>query len=136
MKNTLTALYGKFSGSSFSSDVSGRIYIDQAPERVEFPYCVYFVVSGVPDNVFAKKGKEFIVQFSLFSASKRETEITTMFNDLLSLLDETTFSITGHTLIACEFDNLTSMVEEITTTDGTATVKHWAVDFRIVTQEA
>lgn len=136
MKNTLTALYSKFSGSAFSTDVNGRIYIDQAPHGVEFPYCVYFVVSGIPDNVFAKKGKEITVQFSLFSSSKGETEITTMFNDLLSLLDEATFSITGHTLAKCEFDNVTSMVEEITAKNGTASVKHWAVDFTIATQES
>lgn len=136
MKNILTAIYSKFSGSAFSTDVGGRIYLDEAPNGAEFPYCVFFVVSGIPDNVFGKKGKETLIQFSLFSKSQSVTEIATMYADLRALLDECTLSITSNTFIDMHEDNLTTMVDEVTTPDGTSTVKHWAVDYQITTQES
>jgi hypothetical protein len=64
------------------------------------------------------------------------TEITTMYNDLLSLLDECSMTITSNNLVTFEFSNLVTMVDEITTPSGTATLKHWAVDFEVMTQES
>lgn len=136
MKNLLTAIYGKFSGSSFSTDVGGRIYLDEAPAGAEFPYCVFHIVAGSPDNVFAKKGKDTLIQFSLFSTSKGATEITTMYADLMSLLDECSLTITSNNLVLFAFQNLVPMVDEITTPEGTASLKHWAVDFEVMTQES
>jgi hypothetical protein len=136
LKNILTAIYSKFSGSAFSTDVGGRIYLDEAPNGAEFPYCVFFVVSGIPDNVFGKKGKETLIQFSLFSKSQSVTEIATMYADLRALFDECTLSITGNTFIDMHEENLVTMVDEVTTPDGTSTVKHWAVDYQITTQES
>jgi hypothetical protein len=45
VKNILTAIYGKFTGSAFSTDVGGRIYLDEAPAGAEFPYCVFQIVT-------------------------------------------------------------------------------------------
>jgi hypothetical protein len=136
MKNFLTAIFGKTSGSALSSDVGGRIYLDEAPAGCEFPYVVFQVVSGNPDNVFAKKGKDVLIQFSLFSTSKGATEITTMYADLIALYDECSMTITSNNLVLMAWQNLVTMVDEITTPEGTGTVKHWAVDFEVTTQES
>lgn len=136
MKNTITAIFGKFTGSAFSTDVAGRIFLDQAPEGTEFPYCVFFVVSGIPNDAFAKKGRESLIQFSLFSKSQSAVEISTMYADLRALLNECTLSITSNTFIDMHEVNLATMVDEVTTPEGTSTVKHWAVDFEITTQES
>lgn len=139
MNNLLTALATKISGSTISTDVGGRIYLDQYPSDempATYPYVVYFIVSGVPDDVFSKKGKSILLQFSIFSASSGLSEITTIYNDLHTLFDDCSFAITSNTLIWMYEVNLTTMVEEITAIDGTQTVKHWAVDYEIVTQAA
>lgn len=136
MKNLLTAIMTKFSGSAFSTDVAGRIYLDEARQGTDFPYAVIKIISSNPDNVFQKKGKDTLIQFSLFSTSEGATEITTMYNDLLSLLDECSMTITSNNLVTFEFSNLVTMVDEITTPSGTATLKHWAVDFEITVQES
>ena len=133
MNYLLTALMSKFSGSSFSTDVGGRIYLDEAPAGAQFPYCVFFIVSGVPDKTFTEHYTDTAIQFSLFSTSKSAAEITGMYADLKALLDECSLSITGSSLVWCREQNLMTMVDEITTLEGTSTVKHWAVDFEILT---
>lgn len=136
MNNLLSALMTKTVGSNFSNDVGGRIYLDNAPQEAEFPYVVFFIVSDVPDNVFAKNGESILIQFSLFSSSESAVEITTMHNDLKALFDDCSLTITSNTLIWFRRDGLTPMVDEITTPTGTQSVKHWAVDYEIITQAA
>jgi len=133
--NILTALMSKFSGSAFSSDVGGRIYLDEAPEGAEFPYCVFFIVSSVPEDTFTEEIENTLIQFSLFSTSKGATEITTMYNDLKTLLKDASLTVTGKTSVWLRQDNLTTMIDEITTSEGTSAVKHWAVDYSILVQE-
>jgi len=132
MDALLTAIYGKISGSALSSDVGGRVYLDGVPAGCEFPYVVFFIVTGVPDNVFNKYGEAVIVQFSLFSDSTGAAEITDMFNDLTALYDDAQLTVTGYNMITMERQNLMTMVDEIDTGDGTRAVKHWAVDYEAV----
>ena len=136
MKNILTAIYGKFTGSDLSSYVGGRIYLDLAPESCEFPYVVYSVVSVIPDDVFAKKGKQSLVQFSLFSANPSAVEISTMHGYLKALFDDCSMTITSNTLLWMHEVNLTTMVEDITVGEGVQSVKHWAADYEVVTQDS
>lgn len=135
MNNLLTAIMTKISGSAFSSDVGGRVFLDQAPPGTEFPYCVFFIVSGVPDWTFKERFEDTLIQFSLFSASSGATEITTMFTDLKAILDDCSLTITGDTPIWFRRENLTTMVDDIITGDATQAVKHWAVDYTAKVQD-
>jgi hypothetical protein len=134
MKNILTAIFGKFANSDLSSYVGGRIYLDQAPESCEFPYVVYFVVSSTPDDVFAKKGQQTLIQFSLFSANPSAVEISTMHGYLKALFDDCSLTITSNTLFWMHEVNLTTMVDEITVAEGVQSVKAWHADYEVVTQ--
>ena len=136
MKNILTAIYSKFTGSELSSDVGGRIYLDQAPDNCQFPYVVYSVISVTPDDVFAKKGKQSLIQFSLFSANPSAVEISTMHGYLKALFDDCSMTITSNTLLWMHEVNLTTMVEDITVGEGVQSVKHWAADYEVVTQDS
>ena len=133
MVNLLTAIYSKFSGSAISADVGGRIYLDQAPEGCEFPYCVFFIVSDVPEKTFTEDFENIIIQFSLFSSSSGAAEITGMFADLKTLFDECSLTITGSALVWMKRQNLVTMVDEITVQDASQMVRHWAVDYAIMT---
>ncbi len=124
----------KISGSALSTDVGGRIFLDEAPADCEFPYVVFFIVSDVPDDVFAKKGEDVLIQFSLFSASKGATEITTMYTDLKALFDDAQLTVTSSTMIIMKRENLVTSVDEITTPEGTVGVKTWHVDYSIALQ--
>jgi len=136
MDALLAAIYGKISGSALSSDVGGRVYLDEAPAGCEFPYVVFFIVSGVPDNVFNKYGESVTIQFSLFSDSAGAAEITDMFNDLTAIYDDAQLTVTGYNMIIMERQNLVTMVEEIETTEGKQAVKHWAVDYEAIIQKS
>ena len=124
--------------SALSTYVGGRIYLDQAPEGTVFPYVVFFVVAGTPDRTFTEHYTDTLIQFSLFSSSPGAMEITTMYANLKTLFDECALTIppTGEvtdTLVWMRESNLTTMVDDITTTEGTVSVKHWAVDFEVLT---
>ena len=133
MDNILKAIYGKLSGSTLSSDVGGRVYLDEAPQGCAFPYIVFFIVSAVPDKTFTEHFTDTIIQFSIFSSSSSGVEISGIYNDLKVLYDECSLSITSNKLVWMREQNLTTMINEVTTLDGLQSVKHWAVDFEIRT---
>jgi len=132
MNNLLASIMTKVSGSALSTDVGGRIYLDEAPDGCEMPYCVFFIISDVPDNTFTENIEDILIQFSLFSASQGATEITTMYTDLKALFDDCYLTITSNNHIYMMRQNLTTMVEDITTVNGERRVKHWAVDYGIL----
>lgn len=139
MNNLLTAIATQISGSTLFNDVGGRVYLDEYPpdeQPATYPYVVYFVVSDVPDNVFAKDGENILIQFSLFSASTGAMEITTMYADLKALFDDCNMSIASNDLIWCRREDLTTMVDETIVKDATQIIKHWAVDYEIIIQES
>jgi hypothetical protein len=133
MNNLLTAIASKITGSALNTDVGGRIYLDRAPDNCEYPYCVYSIISAVPEKTFTEHYTNTLIQFSLFSASEGATEISTIYRDLKTLFDECSMTITSNTMVWMREQNLTTMIEDVTTVDGIQTLKHWAVDFEILT---
>jgi hypothetical protein len=125
MNNLLTAIYGKTSGSALSTYVGGRIYLDEVRQDIALPYVVFFIVSGMPDKTFTEHYTDTMIQFSLFSDDESGAEIQTMYANLKTLFDECALTITGSTLVWMRESNLTTMVE-----DG---VKHWAIDYELLT---
>src|SRR3972149_9350176 len=132
MNNLLKGIMDKISGSSLSSDVGGRIFLDEAPQGSEYPYIVFFIISDVPQDTFTEYLDDILIQFSIFSASQGATEITTIYNDLISLFDNCALTITSDIHISMMRQNLTTMTEDIVLTDATQRVKHWAVDYSIL----
>lgn len=135
MDALLTGLMTKLTGSALATQVGSRIYLDEAPEGVVFPYVVFFIVTGSPNDTFKNKLDDVLIQFSLFSTSKGATEITTMYNNLIAILDDAVLTISGFTHIWMIRQNLMTTTDEITTPTGTATCKHWAVDYSVMVEK-
>lgn len=133
MQALIDAINTKFLDSTIGSDVGGRCYYDTADAGSGTPYLVYSIVSAVPDRTFSELYHDVIIQVDLFSAlSAGKTEITTMYSDLIALLDECALSITGYTLVWCRETNLITLVEDMSALqDGTSIMNHWAVDFEV-----
>ena len=125
MFNLLTALKTKTNGSALSSNVNGRIFLDEAKQGAELPYIVISIVSVVPEKTFTESFENILIQFSLFSDSESASEISTMYSNLNALFDECEFSVTGSALIWMKRQNLVTTYE-----DG---VRHWSVDYEIKT---
>jgi len=133
LKNLLTAIFGKTAGSTLSTSVGGRIFLDEAPADSEFPYAVFQVVNTSPERTFTEDFEETSIQFSIYSDSLSATEISTIQGYLDSLFDEgSTFAVTGSTLIWMRRNNTVTMTDNITTDSGTFTLRHWATDFDIL----
>ena len=130
MQSLIDAITTKLLDSTVYNDVGGRCWYDTADSN-DTPYLVYSIVSGVPDRTFSELYHDVLIQFDLFSAlSAGKTEITTMYADLISLLDECALSITGYTLVWMKEQNLVTMVEDLSALqDGSNLLLHWAIDF-------
>jgi len=129
----LTAVMTKTSGSTLSGDLAGRIFLDEAPEGAEFPYCVFRIVSDVPEYPSNHTLEDLLLQFSLYSISASAVEIGDLLTHLRSLFDDCSLTISGNTLVYFIRGNLTPMVEDITTPAGTASCKHWAQEYSVMT---
>lgn len=130
MRELIDAINNKIADTTLFWSVGGRVYYDTADTN-DLPYIVYSIVSAVPDRTFSERYTELILQFDLFSAlSAGKTEITTMYADLISLLDECSLSITGYTLVWIRETGLQTFVEDTSALqDGSSILNHWAVDF-------
>jgi hypothetical protein len=131
----LTAIMTKIAGSALSSDVGGRVYLDEAPQEVEFPYIVFFIVTGSGDDNFTDNIDDLLIQFSLFSASKGAAEISGIYNNLETLFHDCELTATGYNTVWMKRENLTTMIDEVDQS-GTPRVKHWAVDYRLITEKS
>jgi len=135
MQALLTAIASKLTDSAIFNDVGGRCYYDSA-DSPDTPYLVYSIISGTPDNVFAKAGESVLMQFDLFSPRSTGTAVmTTMYADLTALLDDCSLTITGKTCVGFRRMNLITLVEDSSALqDGTNLMNHWAIDYEIVYQ--
>lgn len=133
MQALIQAIKDKYAGSTLSDDVNGRIDLDEADD-VTLPRIVWFVVSGVHDLTFTEDFNDVLLQFSIFSAKTAGVaEIANIYADLKALFDECALTIAGRTLVWMREENLTTMIEDDTTTEGAPGVRHWAVDFSVKT---
>jgi len=134
MNNLLQAIMTKCSGSALSTAVGGRIFEGEAPEGTEFPYVVISIVTDSQADTFKDKLEDITIQFSLYSSSKGLAEITGMFANLKALFDDAVLTITNNYHILISRQNLTTMFDDITTPEGTVGLRHWAVDYWIITE--
>lgn len=100
MKATITGLMALFNaGGDFYNDVSGRLFHGEAPEGVEYPYAVFFIISDTDDDTFSEELQDIYIQFSLFSGASSSAEILDMNTHLKTMFNKTQFAVTGNTVI-------------------------------------
>lgn len=135
MDEHIKAIVSKASGTDFLSSIGGRLFLDKAPQGTEFPYVVFFIVYGGPDEAFGRKGRNILVQFSIFSASPGGAEIAGIYNALRKVYDDCTLTITGHGCIWMHEMNFTTAMDDADTVGATTAVRHWISEYEIITQE-
>ena len=98
MNSLFTAIYNHFSattGSGFYNDVSGRMYLNYAPQGATFPYCVYFSVSDDNDLDFSDEHEDFLTQFNIFSQNNSAVEAGNLLKSLKAMFDDCSLTVTG-----------------------------------------
>ena len=137
MLNVLKAIMDKTSGSALSTSVGGRIFNDYAPEGTQYPYVVTLNIPDVPIRYFCETHENYQIQFSIFSTSEGVAEIGGIYANLIALFDEQQLTVTTGTFVWMKrLGTPATMVEDHTTPDGTAQVRHWSVDYNIMIQIA
>jgi hypothetical protein len=134
MNNLFAAVMTKCAGSDLSSAVGGRIYESEAPAGAEYPYVVFSVIAGAPEDNFTDAIDELVVQFSIYSISESSSEIAAIYQYLKNLFDYGALTISGYSHIGMIRQSMTTMIDDVTTTAGTGSLRHWAVDYLVRTE--
>lgn len=100
----LTGIFTKFSGSALSTALGARMYSRYAPQGTAFPYATVDISSLISDWTFTEDIEDADVLFNLYSKSTSETEITGLLNNLISLYDDCTLTVTGYTPLFMQRD--------------------------------
>lgn len=143
MKALITGLMTTFNAApggvhnDFWTDIDGRLFFGSAPAGTELPYAIFFPVSDVNEDVFAKDGKEVYLQFSLFSGESSPAEILDMDTHLSALFKDVTFSVTGWTVANMKRVQGSGPINvEADVEDATGNYWQTDVDFTVTVQKS
>lgn len=134
MQPLLDALKLKFQDSALWNYVGGRVYYELADSN-EYPHVVYHIVWAVMEKTFTETCWNVLIQFDLFSAkSAGEAELITMHANLITLFDECSLIITGHTLLRMNETNYLSYSKDLETPlpDGSTGLYHGCADYEVL----
>ena len=126
-----TALDGVGSQNAFYQAINGQLFEDEAPTGTQYPYAVYSVVAAPKERTFTEIYTNILLQLSIFSSNMDSSEIKGLYQKAAALFDECSLSVTGSTLVWMREENLTTLVEEVTTQTGTERVRAYHVDYDI-----
>lgn len=98
MKALFTGIFSLFTTGTpaIFTDVSGKLYLEEAPQNTAFPYIVYHLISNDYDFQFEEDYEEFILQFNIFDDDRSSSDIGGYFEHLKSLYDWSTPTVTGY----------------------------------------
>jgi hypothetical protein len=120
----------KFTGSALAGNVTG-IYFNDVPPQTDLPYVVFFDISNLNDDTFGRDGEFYRIQFSVFVQERSivaDNGMKEIYEDLRSLYDQATLTMTGWTNYMCRFLAMHNMP----TISG---VLHRVVDYEVRTQK-
>lgn len=131
MKNLTTAIFDKFTGSTFSTSVGGRLYKHKTKQNPTWPYAIFFLLSDMPIDTFAENLEEVDILFQIFSSASSSTEIEDAFTSLCATYDDCVLVVTGNTFLSMErqMANLSSVPEETST--GASEYWQYDVEYKI-----
>lgn len=100
MKVLFQALYTLFAPVGVKPDIynslSGKLYMTEAPQNTDYPYCVYHLIGNYYDYTFQEDFEEFNIQLTLFDDNTSADNITTYFEQIKTLYDWSRPSVTGY----------------------------------------
>lgn len=133
IETILKGIMDKFSGSTFSTAIGGRLYAYEAPQNPTYPYCVFEQISGIKDRDFLDKLEDVLIQFMLVDSADAVATIADAETKMYALFDEATLTVTGYTNIFMErqSNNLLKLRDEI---DDNKTFWNLVSTYRILTE--
>ncbi len=104
MRDLETAIFTKFETGppDIYTDLSGKLYLAEAPQTEALPYCVFDLIGTNPDYHFDFRHEVIIIRFTIYTDDGSATNIETYSGHLKTLYDDCTMAVAGYTQI--DFD--------------------------------
>lgn len=100
MKELYEGIYSHFNTvNTLNTALSGNLYPHEAPQQTDFPYGVYYKISGTPDFTFTEDFEDMQIQISVFSDDRSPVEINNLFGYLKALFDDAGITVTGYDVV-------------------------------------
>lgn len=108
MEDILTAIRTKFTAligavhNDFYLGLSGRLYFDEAPQDVTYPYATYYFIAAVPDWVMGddRDFEDVSIQFNIYSNNpSAKAEILSLGKKCNDLYHKQEITISNYTFI-------------------------------------
>ena len=104
MTDLFTAIMIQYIATSISNSLTG-LYNTEAPQDAEFPYCVFQLISDVPDWTFTEDFENVLLQFNLFSDESSPAQICILFELLKTAFDFVDLPIDNYKTISLVREN-------------------------------
>ena len=111
MNSLFQSIYNHFSATTttgFYNDVSGRMYLNNAPQEASFPYCVYFSVDDANELDFSDEHEDFLLQFNIFTQNNSSLQAGNLLESLKTMFDNCSLTVTGWRPINFQRDRIYS----------------------------
>ena len=105
MKQLFTGIINKFTTGTptIYTNLGGRLRLHEAKQGETLPYGVFFLIGTSPDYYFGEQRLfSNIIQFSLFTNDRSSENICDYYDNLTSLFDECTLTITDYNFLRME----------------------------------
>jgi len=121
--------------NAFYTALSGRLYNSVAPQgKAQLPsgapYCVFLMVSGVPEGTFTEIQENVLIQFSLFDSESSAGTVCDNYEKLTELFDDCELSVSGYTHIFMQRESQQLIREE-----EDPGIWHYMVEYRILIEK-
>lgn len=135
IETLLKGIYDKFSATNdFKTAIGGRLYLNEAPQDVIYPYCIYEVVSNTPDRTFTETFEDLLVQFTLVDSSDSIATIGANETKMYALFDDAVLAVLGYASISLDRESsvLIKKGEEL---DDNITCWNIVVTYKLLVQK-
>jgi hypothetical protein len=140
MKPFWTGLYTYFSAvdgsgthNSFYTSIGGRMFNGRAPDGVEFPYCVFTLISAVPTYTWGFTIENLSIDFDIFSSTNSTTEIEDIATNLRALFDDCYFTVATNPMVSMVRQSFNGpYAESYVTTEGTQVIWHTSINYEVL----
>ena len=101
MRPLWKAIHRQFSTSTsaaFYADMSGRLYLQQAPQNTSYPYSVFSIVSHNHEWQFNDRIEDMLIQFNIFD-DRNTSDIGKSYDDLNTMFDGVSLTTTDYSCV-------------------------------------
>lgn len=127
------ALYVKLTADTTLMSMISGIF-DYVPDNKPFPQVIIGEFIENRWNVFGRSGKDVLASIHIYSDKNGNKEAFTILNRLNEILDNTTLTITNHSLVSIQFEDNT-VWNAIPSDSNPKEIREVIARYRILVQE-